>query len=172
MFSQDQIRLYLEQTLQLAAAALEQGNYPIGAVFVDDSGVVQATAMNECTTHDDITAHAEILGIRTLANMANKDNESKLTLFTSLEPCYGCSFFLARTNITHIYSALTDPHKGGILSLQQQPQFEKFFKNIAIENDLFDDLKQKSKELMKSYFLKQGREDAAAFYGHVSRVLE
>lgn len=166
MLDSHQIRLFLEKSLDLAQQTLHRGNYPIGALFVDlESGTVVAEATNECTTHHDITAHAEIVGIRNLGQKANKDTNPKLALFTSLEPCFGCSFFLARTNVTHIYSALKDPHKGGLLALQQQEQFFKFFKDITVQNDLFDDLKEKSQQLMQDYFLNIGRKDAAKFYG-------
>lgn len=166
MFTDKQIRTYLESALREAQKALELGNYPIGSVFIDSKGNGEVIEMNECYTLDDLTAHAEILGIRKLGNKIHKDTSNEYYLFSSLEPCFGCSFYLARSNVKHIYSALKDPHKGGISYLKSQEQFQSFFKNIQLNNEPFEDLKIKSNLLMQEYFLKKGRKDAAAFYGY------
>jgi tRNA(adenine34) deaminase len=168
MFDSQQIRIFLEKALELAQEVLALGNYPIGALIVDEQAQVLVSAKNECKTLQDITAHAEIIGIRNLGSLADKNNGKKLSMFTSLEPCFGCSFFLARTNITHVYSVLKDPHKGGISALKEQKQFANFFDHIAIENNLFHDLQERSRELMKEYFISIGRKDTAAFYGFES----
>lgn len=164
MFSDEQIRRYLEDALKAAEKALELGNYPIGSVFTD--GENEIIEMNECSTLDDVTAHAEILGMRKLGSKILKDTPNEYYLFTSLEPCFGCSFYVARTNVKHIYSALKDPHKGGTIDLKSQEQFHSFFKNIELINEPFEDLKERSRELMQKYFLNKGRKDAAAFYGY------
>lgn len=166
MIPNNRVRELLEQSLALANAALEKGNYPIGAIFTDQAGIILGSAQNECTSSHDVTAHAEIVGIRALGTKAEKDNPEKIILFTSLEPCFGCSFFIARTNITKIYSALKDPHKGGLDTLKQQEQFRNFFKTIDIQNDIFEDLRDQSKNIMMQYFLRLGRKDAARFYGY------
>ena len=166
MISESQIRKHLESALQIAKKAFELGNYPIGAVFVDGEGNHEIVEMNECKTLDDITAHAEILGIRKLGNKFHKDSPGEYYLFTSLEPCFGCSFFLARTNVTRIYSALKDPHKGGISDLKPQEQFHNFFKNIELIHEPYEDLKKESKELMQKYFLINNKKDSAIFYGY------
>lgn len=164
MFSQDQIRQNLELALTKAEEALTLGNYPIGAVVVDADNNQVAVAMNECASHADVTAHAEIVAVRRLGNAINKYTPGAHFLFTSLEPCFGCSFFIARTNIKQIYSALKDPHRGGISDLKGQEQFASFFKNIELVNDPFEDLKQRSREIMKEYFLRISNFEAAKFY--------
>lgn len=164
MFTQDQIRANLELALKKAEEAFSLGNYPIGAVVVDAQNNQVAVAMNQCATQADVTAHAEIVALRQLGNAINKYTPGEHFLFTSLEPCFGCSFFIARTNIKAIYSALKDPHKGGISDLKSQEQFESFFKNIQIVNDPFEDLKQRSREIMRKYFLSISNFEAAEFY--------
>jgi tRNA(adenine34) deaminase len=164
MFTQDQIRANLELALKRAEEAFKLGNYPIGSLITDAQNNVLSVEMNECTSHKDITAHAEIVALRKLGNAVNKYTLGEHFLFTSLEPCYGCSFFIARSNIKQIYSALKDPHKGGIADLKSQEQFVDFFNKIELINDPFEDLKEKSEELMKKYFLSIGNTDAAEFY--------
>lgn len=166
MFSSSEIRNYLELSLEQAEKALELKNYPIGSVFVDRSGRVLAVTMNELTTSHDVSAHAEIIGIRQLGDAINRYVSGDHYLFTSLEPCFGCSFFLARTNVRQIYSALKDPHKGGTSDLKKQEQFKGFFENIDLVNEPFTDLKERSRSLLERYFLNIGNIEAAKFYGY------
>jgi tRNA(adenine34) deaminase len=164
MFTDSQIRSYLGESLKNAQTAFEKGNYPIGAIIVDLDGNIVASEMNECSTTSDITAHAEILALRKLGKAINRSSDNHHFLFSSLEPCFGCSFFIARTNIASIYSALKDPHKGGISDLNAQDQFHRFFADIKIINEPFDDLREQSRELMKNYFIRIGNTDAARYY--------
>lgn len=163
MFTDAQIRNFLEMSLIEAEKALNEGNYPIGSIVVDEKGQIVSTQRNQCSNHNDVTAHAEILNLREVGMSAT----DKLTLFTSLEPCFGCSFFIARSRVAWIYSALKDPHKGGIGDLKAQTQFENFFSDIELINEPFADLTEKSRNLMRDYFIKIGKLDKAKFYGYL-----
>jgi len=164
MLTNEKIKELLQETISIAAKALELGNYPIGSIITDSEGNILAKDMNQRETQRDITAHAEILCIRQLGNKLDNYSEGEHYLFSSLEPCFGCSFFIARTNITKIYSALKDPHKGGVSDLASQEQFKKFFEGKELMSDLFPDLKEKSKKLMSQYFRSIDRPQNAAFY--------
>lgn len=166
MFSSDQIRSYLQIALDEAKMALEEGNYPIGSVMVKPDGTIESTDRNQSFTSGDVCAHAEILGIRKLGNKVNKDMIGGYYLFSSLEPCFGCSFFIARTSIKHIISALKDPHKGGTSDLHKLDQFNHFFAHIELINEPFADLQEKSRKLMIQYFLKNNNKKSAKFYGY------
>jgi tRNA(adenine34) deaminase len=166
MFSTDQIRSFLQKTVDEAKIALDEGNYPIGSLIVNPNGEIESVDRNQCTSYEDVTAHAEILGIRKMGNKVEKDTEGEYYLFSSLEPCFGCSFFIARTNIKHIVSALKDPHKGGMSDLRVLDQFTHFFNHIELVNEPFTDLKEISRKLMIEYFLMKDRIDAARFYGY------
>lgn len=162
MLSDPDIRHFLELTIIEAEKANDEGNYPIGSIVIDNSLNIISQKKNQCSTDNDITAHAEILNLREIG--MNKKDE--LIMFSSLEPCFGCSFFIARSPIVKIYSALKDPHKGGIGDLKNQSQFDGFFEKIELITEPFEDLKEKSRELMMKYFLRLGREDKAKFYEH------
>jgi tRNA(adenine34) deaminase len=164
MFSEEIVRALLVQTVDVAQKAFDLGNYPIGTVIADGAGSILATEMNEYATSDDITAHAEILALRKLGRRLDNDSPGEYYLFSSLEPCYGCSFFISRTNIRHIYSALKDPYKGGIGDLAGRPEFAPFFAGLEFVNEPFADLASRSRHLLREYFLKQGKTKAASFY--------
>lgn len=164
MFSEETVRTLLTTAVDMAEKAFTLGNYPIGTLVTDGAGKVLATEMNEYATSDDITAHAEILALRKLGRMLDNDAPGEYYLFSSLEPCYGCSFFISRTNIRHIVSALKDPYKGGIGDLINRKEFHTFFKGLEIVNEPFPDLSDRSRHLLREYFLKQGKTRAASFY--------
>src|SRR4051794_20453935 len=54
----------MERALELAAAAQEWGDTPIGAVVLGPDGAVLAEAANEREKRGDPTAHAEVLPCR------------------------------------------------------------------------------------------------------------
>jgi len=159
MLPQTLVRTRLEEAVSEARLALQENNYPIGCVVTDLEGKLLVKTRNQYRLMQDVTSHAEILALRHLGL-----SDEKVILFSSLEPCYGCSFFIVRAPITAIYSGLTDPHKGGISNLKSQEQFMSFFKDIAVINEPFMDLRDESRKLMRTYFLKQGKEKQAAFY--------
>lgn len=166
MYTSDRIRSHLQRALDEAETALSEGNYPIGSILVSSDGSVVSATRNQCTTNSDVTAHAEILGIRKAGSRILKDAPGEHWLFSTLEPCFGCSFFIARTNIRHVVSALKDPHKGGTGDLLKLEQFRPFFAHIDIVNEPFPDFANRSRDLMVRYFLNAGRADAARFYGY------
>jgi tRNA(adenine34) deaminase len=173
MLSDSIIKETLHNTIELAEKALSLGNYPIGSVITDQDGNKLASFYNECTTKNDTTAHAEILCIRSVGEeKIAKGSEHNFYLFSSLEPCYGCSFFIARTNISKVFSALKDPHKGGIGDFNRFDHFRHFFEHIELIVEPYPDLMKKSKELMRKYFLRKGRPDAAVYYGYSGETAE
>ena len=77
MITNDRIHELLLTTIKTAEQALNQNNYPIGSLITDTNGKILASDMNQLTTQDDITAHAEILCIRKLGNKIIKDKFQK-----------------------------------------------------------------------------------------------
>src|SRR4051812_39642681 len=75
-----------------ALEAAKAGNFGIGAVIVDRSGVVIATGRNRVfvpSFRSDM--HAEMDAVTTLeSSLSPAADVSGLTLFTSLEPCPMC----------------------------------------------------------------------------------
>ena len=167
MFTQTQIRTYLELTMEQARKTLEHGNYPIGSLIVNSEGTILTQDSNQCSTYHDVTAHAEMISIGNAGDRVFKHVNLNHFLFSSLEPCYGCSFFIARTNITTVYFALKDPHKGGISDLKLNPEFESYFSKIELSCEPFDDLREESRALMKQYFLNIGKLESARSYGYI-----
>ena len=87
-------REYLSKALKQAEKALSLGNYPFGAILVDENRRVVSSGSNENFSLGDISAHAEIQCLRKVnIKLLLKENYEHF-LFCSGEPCYGCSFSL------------------------------------------------------------------------------
>src|SRR4051812_5738036 len=82
----------MARALELAAAAQQWGDTPIGAVVLGPDGGVLAEAANEREKRGDPTAHAEILALRAAAQ--GHGDGWRLTGATpvvTLEPCTMCA---------------------------------------------------------------------------------
>lgn len=113
---------YMRQTLTLAAAALELGEFPIAAIVVLDdaasshvrSGIIaRATASEQRERR--FLGHAELVALEEADRLSlSLANRRDAKLFTNLEPCLMClgaamSFFLGE-----IYYGLESPGDGAV----------------------------------------------------------
>ncbi len=76
--------------LDEAAAALDHGDVPVGAVVLVDGAVV-ARRHNEREAVGDPTAHAEVLALRDAAARLGRWRLDDATLVVTLEPCAMCA---------------------------------------------------------------------------------
>lgn len=106
---------HMARALELAAAAAEAGEAPIGCVIVDDAGAVIAEGANAPISSHDPTAHAEIVALRkaatTLQNYRLKPN---LTLYVTLEPCAMCAGAISHARIARVVYGASDAKGGGV----------------------------------------------------------
>jgi tRNA(Arg) A34 adenosine deaminase TadA len=103
--------LALEQAAQAAAA----GEVPVGAVIVDGaSGRLLAACGNRVESHNDPTAHAEILAIRAACAGLGAPRLPGCDLYVTLEPCALCAAAISFARLRRVYFGAYDP-KGGAL---------------------------------------------------------
>jgi len=77
--------------VELALAAGDAGEVPVGAVIVDGSGKLIAQAENRRERDCDPTAHAEILALRAAGQVLQDWHLHQCTLYVTLEPCPMCA---------------------------------------------------------------------------------
>ena len=157
-------RNFLELALKEAEKALKTENYPFGAVIVDKEEKIVSTGHNENFSLSDISAHAEIQCLRKIPIQNLLDKNKSYTLFCSGESCGGCSFFISRTNIKKVYWALTDPQKAGFADFKNNEEMKDSFIGIETFEEPHRDLKEKSADLLKKYYLKNGNPEKANLY--------
>ena len=103
--------------LELAQAAADAGEAPIGAVVLDPAtGEIVAQAHNAPIARHDPTAHAEILALRQAAEKIGNYRLTGLTLVVTLEPCAMCAGAISHARIGRLVFGASDPKGGAVIS--------------------------------------------------------
>lgn len=106
----------MRQALELAKAAAEAGEAPIGALLVDPvTGQIVASAHNQPIALHDPTGHAEILALRGAAQKLGNYRLTGLTLYVTLEPCAMCAGAISHARIGRLVYGAPD-EKGGAVA--------------------------------------------------------
>jgi tRNA(adenine34) deaminase len=105
---------FMARALELAQAAAQAGEVPVGAVVVRGGRIVGEGA-NAPRAQADPTAHAEIQAIRAAARALGDDRLTGCDLWVTLEPCAMCAGAIAHARIARLYYGADDP-KGGAVS--------------------------------------------------------
>ena len=101
------------RALELAAAAPEWGDTPIGAVVLGPDGAVLAEAANEREKRGDPTAHAEVLALRGAAEVVGDGwRLTGCTLVVTLEPCLMCAGALLQARLSRLVFGAWDDKAG------------------------------------------------------------
>jgi tRNA(adenine34) deaminase len=104
----------LEQAMELAIGqAMASGlDVPVGAVLLDSSGQVVASAHNERELTGDPTAHAELLAIQRVGQAKGDWRLEDLTLVVTLEPCVMCAGAIVAARIPKVVFGAFDEKVG------------------------------------------------------------
>jgi len=103
--------------LELAQAAAEAGEAPIGALVLNPkTGEIVAQAHNAPIARHDPTAHAEILALRQAAETIGNYRLTGLTLVVTLEPCAMCTGAISHARIGRLVFGASDPKGGAVIS--------------------------------------------------------
>ena len=116
--------------LQLAQAAAEKGEVPVGAVVAAE-GVIIGIGANSPITTLDPTAHAEVTAIRDASERIGNYRLSGATLYVTVEPCSMCAGAIIHSRIGRVVYGTTEPKAGVVESVERF--FEKPFLNWQVE---------------------------------------
>ncbi len=108
----------MHRALELARAAEEAGEVPIGAVVTLDGRIV-GEGENRNRRDNDPTAHAEIVALRAAAERLGAFRLTGCDLWVTLEPCPMCAGAISYARIARLYYGAADP-KGG--AIEQGPR--------------------------------------------------
>jgi tRNA(adenine34) deaminase len=104
--------------LALAEAVKSGEDVPVGAVIVDEAGVVVARGHNRREADGDPTAHAEVVAIRAAARVRPAGwRLHGLTLVVTLEPCTMCAGAITAARLDRLVYGAQDPKAGAVGSL-------------------------------------------------------
>ena len=81
---------FMREAIRLSVANVEEGKGgPFGAVVVMDGKII-ARGVNQVTSSNDPTAHAEVVAIRKACQILNRFQLDGCEIYTSCEPCPMC----------------------------------------------------------------------------------
>jgi len=106
---------WMRRALELARAAEDDGEVPVGCVVVA-GGEIVGQARNSPIGLLDPTAHAEMLAIRQAAVATGNYRLAGATLYCTLEPCAMCAGALVAARIHTLVFGARDPRFGGVRS--------------------------------------------------------
>jgi len=80
---------FMRSAIEMARSGIEAGQAPFGACIVREGRIV-ACAHNEVWRRTDITAHAEVVALRTACRSLGTIDLSGCTIYATAEPCPMC----------------------------------------------------------------------------------
>ena len=107
---------FMRQALELAAAAGQAGEVPVGAVAVHQGRVVGRGA-NRRETDKSALAHAELLALAEASRALDAWRLNDLTLYVTLEPCAMCAGAMVQGRVRRVVYGAADPKAGAAGSL-------------------------------------------------------
>ena len=106
----------MRAALAEAEAAAVTGDVPVGAVVLDEAGVIVARGRNRREADGDPTAHAEIVAIREAARQVGNYRLTGATLCVTIEPCLMCVGAIVHARIATLVFGAAEPRSGAVVS--------------------------------------------------------
>ncbi len=107
---------YMQIALEQAKEALSQGEFPVGAVFVHEGGVIatgqRARTSGRLSQVNEID-HAEILALRSFLAKDTGIPAREIVVYSTMEPCLMCYSTMILNGIREIVYAYEDVMGGG-----------------------------------------------------------
>ncbi len=107
----------MQRALELAKAAAELDEVPVGAVIVDPrTGEIVGEGHNRPIGAHDPTAHAEIIAIRAAAQKLGNYRLPGLYMYVTLEPCAMCAGAISFARLGKVVFAAQDAKGGAVVN--------------------------------------------------------
>lgn len=124
---------FMDEALDEARKAFEQGEVPVGALLASSEGSVLARAHNRPISACDPTAHAEILVLREGARVLGNYRMPDTVLYTTLEPCCMCLGAILHARVGLLVFGAHDPKSGAagsVVDLTNVPSFNHYVRTV------------------------------------------
>ncbi len=106
---------FMCRALGLAEIALGRGDSPVGAVVIREGRTV-GEGVEGVRSEKDLTAHAELKAVREACRTLGTLDLADCTLYTTVEPCFMCSFVIRKAGVSGVVSGKAETRVGGISS--------------------------------------------------------
>lgn len=102
---------FMRQAIELAQAAANAGEVPVGALIVS-RGKIVGRGSNQPIGRHDPTAHAEIVALRDAAARLGNYRLPECELYVTLEPCTMCAGAIQHARIARVIFGARDAKTG------------------------------------------------------------
>lgn len=142
---------FMSLALEEALKAYRENEIPIGAVLIDEDGILISREHNRIEQLNDATAHAEILALRSASQKLNRRRLSDCTLYSTVEPCPMCAGALILCRVKRLVYGATDSKFGAAESLFNVVNNPALNHRLKVTAGV---LEEDCRELMKKFFAK------------------
>lgn len=151
-----QDEVFMKLALRHAQHAFRESEVPVGAVVVDENGVVLAASRNRVEALHDATAHAEIVAMRQAAELRKDWRLLKCTVYSTLEPCPMCLSAMQSFRVDRLVFGAKDTRLGACGTHINLLEAKHPFNSLDVSGGL---LAEESANLLRRFFLNRRQED-------------
>lgn len=106
---------FMRRCLELAAAARDRGNTPVGSVVAMDD-VIVGEGVETLPGGTNITGHAELLACQAALDASGRKDLAGATLYTTAEPCFMCGYAIRHLRVGLVVYGKETPLVGAVTS--------------------------------------------------------
>ena len=147
----------MRHALSLAQRAEREGEVPVGAVIVRNTGMADpassgeliAEGWNQPVGSHDPTAHAEVMALRAAGVAEQNYRLLDTTLYVTLEPCVMCAGAIIHARVGRVVYGATDPRVGAAGSAFSLLGSEQFNHVVEVEGGVLAD---ECADLLRTFF--------------------
>lgn len=138
---------YMEKALEQAQKAFDAGEVPVGAIIVNQKGMIISSNCNLVEREKTQTAHAELLVLKEAAQKKGDWRLDDCTLYVTLEPCSMCFSALVLSRLKTVVFGASSPLFG------YSHEIDQFLKPVKIPVTVVNGIKQeKCSKLLQNFF--------------------
>ncbi len=129
---------FMQQALDQAKLAAMAGEVPVGAVLVRDGKII-SRGFNQPIGNSDPSAHAEMIALRSAAQLESNYRLPGTTLYVTLEPCIMCAGAMLHARVERLVFGATDPKTGAAGSVLNVFSEKQINHQTQVEGGIMDD---------------------------------
>lgn len=101
-------KYFMDKAIEQASRAFDKDEVPIGAILVDNSGIIIARGYNQMEKKNSQLAHAEMIVLQKALKKVKKWRLLGVTLYVTVQPCMMClgALYLSRVSRV-VYGAIS-----------------------------------------------------------------
>ena len=142
-------KVLMQQAILLAKEAAINGDVPVGALVVDNAGIILGQGANLREQDNDPTAHAEIVAIRNAAKKLGNYRLDDLTMVVTLEPCSMCAGAILESKISRLLFGSYNFKLGAVGSVYDIIRDQRFINNVEVYGGI---LEKQCTKVLSSFF--------------------